>query len=344
MHKSLLFKDYEKNLMLGLFLNLYKKDVSDLPYFFNLNKFMNLCVTNKISLLCLNKIQDFDHAVDNDLMAQYNIIKEKIEKRKQSRFNSIKALNDILDDGYLLIKTFRGGISLGHDLDIYVPDLIYAVNKLKKYGFHSLSSVNYDKHKYSLIKPGYMELDIHDRVSWGSLRFIDEEEILWNNLRVVSMDGLSCQIPGIEGDILTNLAHINFQTYSLCLGDLKYVSSLLPKANMNILLNETSKFHWKAAFIETLSKINSVNMILKTMRNYHDLFDINDNLTFPLLLSADHVARALKQKGVLNLIKLISYYSLSPYIPLRLKSAFSYVVIHKLAKIHIQYGLGKMSY
>jgi len=299
----------ELNLILFLTGDIYKETDVLLRENPDWSVFVRMAYRNKVLYHSLRNLKKLGLA--NTDMPCYMDQLEAFGDRQYTKLSrTLEAVNAVLGkEAYLLLKTYRTYPYITHDIDVLVENLRWAKELFEKEGFMLLP--NLDKHKLSLVQKGFLEIELHEDVCWGSLRFVDKE-VLWSNIREKEVADVKTCVPGVEGDILTYLAHMNFQQYQILLGDLLYVYTLLSKADWKLIERQATKHQWLLPFRDTVAILNGLHSELYGEPGpIHDCLPLcaKVHVNFPFMLPLTHVTRALITKGTVNVAKLASYYS-----------------------------------
>ena len=150
-----------------------------------------------------------------------------------------------------------------------------------------------------------------------------------------------------EADVLTIVAHINFQSYQITLGDLLYLYRLLPKSNWGFMKEQAKKYKWLRTLERTIALIQGIHEQLYTKTESFGSglkYSIGANPNFPYVLSFADVFNALTEKGLRELQKMPSYFSIRLKKYPAVRNAYCRVVVHELAKYYINHSIGKVLY
>lgn len=266
--------------------------------------------------------------IGSELTNDPNIEKELKDHHKRY-IKTLKIMNECIGaENYLLAKTVKRFEFLFHDLDVLVKQLNRYKQPLLSEGFNESLETRKNlqgKYKYGVEKEGYLDIELHSRISWGRLCFMDNS-LNWKKRRWVQQDGVEFAVPSIEADILTLIAHINFQTYEIHIVDLIYLFDLIPKADMGILIKQTKKYGWKDYFCESLQKLNGLYNLLynKQLIKGCKPAKINKSkLYFPYVLKPQNVLLGLVQKDFKSFPKFLSYSSI--FVKYKNKALHNYI-------------------
>jgi hypothetical protein len=328
------------NLIFFLTGDVYKRPEVLFPNRINWDKFRRLASLNKVLYYATTKIIENKPLSTKLKIPQNLIVLEKIMKNKRVKLGrTIKAANKVLDqEPHLLLKTYRSYPFISHDIDLLVQDLERARKLFEKNGF--ATRLLWDRRSFYIVKEELLEIEVYDKISPGSLIFIDER-LPWSVNRETLVEGVKTHLPSVEADIMTFLADANFRTYEIAFGDLLYLYKLSTEADWGLIAEQAKKHGWLIPFNNTVAILNSLH--LKIYREPSPLekyftFKAKVDLDLPYIPPLSQVISALMKKGVLNFIKLPSYYSV------RLKKrheglwrAYSEVLLGNLANLSLKY-------
>ena len=241
--------------------DIYKKPLSKQHGKINLYKLLNLASWNRVLFKAIHNMVNGELYNLPDVQTEH--LKGILDKGnvRISRFhNSLSELNEVFDgDEYLLIKTYRKYPYVTHDTDIIVKDITTAKLKLKKADF--IVEEGWERYKAEAFKEGMLPIGLHERISWGPITVLDEE-ILWDESRIVSINDIAVNVPSVEGDLLTYLGHILFEQYSIPLGEFLYLYSISENADWDIILVQAEKYGWLLSLKKLLAKMNYLHRVI----------------------------------------------------------------------------------
>jgi len=252
--------------------------------------------------------------------------------------NTINLLDKVLGrENYLLLNTYKSYPYATHDVDIVVKNFKKTTDALQSAGLTLVKELLPGIH-YS--KKGLLLVDIFEDVEWGSIKAVDDE-IMWLGDRYVKIGDAEVRLPSFEGDILSIVAHTNFQFYKITLSDLIYIYKLMPDTNWPLVIQQASNHGWLDALLGTFSILNYFHYTLYGEPSLIEKYISSvreTSMEFPYIFSYSHVAKALNKQGFLNLVKLFSYtadrLSLSSW---AFYNAYCHVVMKKISKIWVNY-------
>lgn len=162
-------------------------------------------------------------------------------------------------ESFLVLKTYKGYPYVTWDVDILIQDVKKVASNLASDGFRITGGK--EAGKLSCHSENLLVLGLHERISWHSLKVMDDK-LPWNNPRFVKFEGIQTVIPSLEADFLTFIAHTNFENYHLILGELLYIYKLATEVNWDIIQEQVVKHRWQESFQKTLSIANGLHRIL----------------------------------------------------------------------------------
>jgi len=300
----------ELNYLLTLVSDIYKKRTFPDTETINLNALLRLAWNNKLEYYLIAKIvEDRSILKEHKDFQLINELKKLAEEQLLKLCRTLKAVNEILGDRYVLIKTYKGYPRITYDVDLVVEDIKAAIRLFKLAGFRHRFA--YEKYKMSVSRKGFLEIELHETgPSWGSIAGFLDDELLWSGDRRVIIEGVEVRLPPPESDILTLFAHINYQLYEIQLGELLYIYQLSSQADWKLMAKQAHRYGWSAPFYSTISIINSLHLILyEEPSPIEEYFPFRTKLILklPYVIPLTKVIEAITSKGAINLIKLPSY-------------------------------------
>lgn len=181
------------------------------------------------------------------------------ESEKVKFCRTLEFLNASLgQDSYIMLKTYKTYPYVTWDIDVLVRDVEAAANMMAGKGFEICRG---EPAKPSCHREGLLVIGLHSRASWHSGQLIDDE-LPWQNPRLVRYDGIEVFIPNYEADFLSFIAHTNFENYHLILGDLLYIYRLAGEVNWDTVQEQVTKYGWRDSFIKTIAIANGLHRAL----------------------------------------------------------------------------------
>lgn len=330
----------EQVLLLLLAGNIYKKPKFGWPNEVDWNLLIRLAFDNKICYHIVNNLLEYEPIKmrQSEINEMVKIRNERVRKLMELQ-RTLRELENLLgDEGYVLLNTYRFHRYVTHDVDIVVSDIKRVSGQLESAGFRLLEELLPGIH---YAKEGCLIVDIFETVGWGSIEVMDND-LVWQGTRDSTLEGVSVRLPSVEGDILSIIAHTNFQFYQLTLSDMLYIYRLAPLADWSLIVKEARKYKWLRALCETVSILNGFHRLF-----YHEPSEIENyigdiakvHMRLPFIPSLGHVARALIDKGVPNLTKLISYPADRLVgVSYGLQKAYCDIVLGRLGRPWIRHG------
>jgi hypothetical protein len=219
---------------------------------------LELASKNRMLYYCVTKIlkTDVKRRIGEGLLELIKKLKELGDEWLLILKMTLGELSDVLDEEeYLLLKSYRSYPYITYDVDVLVRNLEDTKNALSD---HNFIIKNTEKYKAVARREGLLPIGIHGRVSWGSVTVLDEE-LLWEKSREVEVQDRRVRVPNAEGDLLTYLAHINFELYYIALGDLLYIYNLSEKADWDMVMRQSRKYGWARSMETTIATINALH-------------------------------------------------------------------------------------
>jgi hypothetical protein len=209
---------------------------------------------------------------------------------------------------YLLIKTYRCYPWLTHDVDILVMDFKSALKKLKDYGLYVHFT---EKNQAMCVRRDLIPIGLHGKISWSGVTCL-EEKFLWDNFRRVRIEEIEINIPSVEGDIATYLAHIIFEQHRITLGELLYTYKFSSKVKWDLLWEQASNNCWLKSFKALIGILNGFHKELydepSPIWKYIPLTS-KVNLILPYWYPLGELIRPfLEKRKPLSLIRIIPFY------------------------------------
>jgi hypothetical protein len=250
----------EMAFLLQLTSNIYKKPLSKLPPIqkVNIPRVHQLAIKNKLGYqFSKNLIAGFKDELRPDyydsLMTFVCSCEEKIEKLSKIT----QAVTDCLDY-YIIVKTFRGYDVIPNDIDILVPEISEAVQKLKN-KFETRLLDYEPNHLMVLIDE--QKVHLHERISWADSAFLDNE-LINKSPRIARLWNVDVRIPNVNADFLIYIAHIDFEPLHFTLSDLIYLSKIAPLLDWNVIFSQAEKYHWIRTLTQTMCLLDSFHHTL----------------------------------------------------------------------------------
>jgi len=174
------------------------------------------------------------------------------EEMEAMLYSGLRVLKDYLKGDYLVIKTVKNYPRIPDDIDVLVKDFNSNVKALKQRGLRMEYYYPNDREAV-FVGPGIMRVHLHGKMTWHNLDLLGDT-FLWHNIREIEIgDVQGVPVPSPSAEILTCLAHINFEQLYITIGDLLSVYTLSKGANWDKLSSETSRHHWHKTFLRTLA-------------------------------------------------------------------------------------------
>jgi len=292
--------------------------------------------SNKVLYLYLKNILESDLLMEDKFKEYLNSLKKMEEINLVTLQRTMEIVDEVLGDNYILVTTYRAYPYATHDVDLLVRDKLKTKSLFENRGFRLLPLPR----AIELRKDGFLDLEIMETMKWGSIHVIDKEE-LWVKPRRVAVCGVETLVPNVEADLLTTIAHWNFQNYNITLGELFYVYSLSASADWHKMLEQVGKHGWLRSFLNTIGVLNGLHWRIYGKPSPMDViipFRNDVCLELPYLYSVQDVSRVLAEKGIINFVKLPSY--VTEMLRKRsegLAQAYAEVVLHHLGGFFIEH-------
>lgn len=330
----------ELNLILNLCEDIYKKPIVPLPEKVDWDRFVKIASANKVLYYVVEKILENGYLkIEDGAYERLISIKRWCEGELLRLRRTLEAANNTLgEESYLLLRTYKSYPYVTHDIDVFIEDMKRAKNLLKAAGFSEDRHFVWYVVGYS--KRGFLDIDLYARLAYHQIQVMDSE-VAWSEPRTVDMEGVKTRLPSVEGDILTFLGHMSFSLYEIQLGELLYLYRLFPQADWSLIARQVRKFGWLKQFNDTTTVLSSLHHTL-----YGEPSPIEEyipqkrevDLKLPYVYSFSEISRAFMKKGIIDMIRLPTYYGI------RLKQgypvfgdAYCKVVIGHLSEFFAKY-------
>jgi hypothetical protein len=272
--------DKETALLLHLLKDIYQEPKIECP---------TLNDINIVKLLRLSARNNFGYYVSQLLL---NTRKNQLPKEIIPKLETINEQGE-----YVIFKTYRGYSRIPSDVDVLVPNLSDAAQKLKSAG--PKISRN-DKHEVMLIFKEKIKIHLQDEISWAASFFFDKE-LVFSRPQKISLWNTTVKIPNINIDLLSHVAHINFEPLHFTLSDFIYICKIIPFADLEVI-RQAQKYNWLHSFSRTLSLISAYHRAIYASPFPFDLLDVtiqngkDETLDFPKNLPRTDIALAFLEK------------------------------------------------
>ena len=210
---------------------------------------------------------------------------------------------------WMLIKTIRGFPREIRDLDLLVLDdqlgpLQHALAPLGYVQSAKLSGFKMDLKTYKTIE-GYgrvaVTLDVHSRVSYEGITFINEEE-LWRHHRNASVSGTRVPVPSPEHQMMTTILNSFFGDGGLRLTDVLEYAELLSTGARFSVVSEIARNHgWSLAMTGFFNKAQPYLNFLGVPRSDQPHIHGDRPPTLPAPFAKRILLRALLEKATHDL-------------------------------------------
>ena len=330
----------ELNLILTLTEDLYGKTVvAKSGERINWNKFVMMAFDNKLSQYVLKKIIDEKtFEIEGNVHARLVALKENGDLELWRFGETLRDLDRILGkDSYLLVKTYKGYPSVTHDLDVLVRDLKKARTLFEAKGWRITPIV--ENFKFGFVKKDFLVVELHERIGWGSISNLFDGKLHWSGNRSVTIEGVEARLPSVEADLLTLIAHMNFQVYAVLLGELLYIYYLSSLADWELINTQVKEHGWLRSFYNSVGILNGLHRTLygtPSPIEEHLPMVTQTKLRFPYVFNLREAYDAVTAYGLVNIFKLAGY------LPDRLKpinrslaAAYCDVVLGRLGSFFI---------
>ena len=259
-------------------------------------KLLDLALKNDILYCVAHEVLNL---FQKELSPHQKILLQKIEYigniGLKNLHNTLRLLKSYMSQDYLVIKTYKVYPYLPSDVDILVDDFNQAVKDLMYAGMN----VAYYFEKFGeavFRKSGYTQVHLHKNISWHNSKFMDSQ-FAWREPKEVVLTGVKIRIPSNEVELLTHIAHINFELLYITLSDLVYLSKLMHQVDWSIMLHQVRRYGWSNTFKRTI-------IIMKHL--YNLIFSAcsgdakGGDLSMPLELPRTHIISSFVEKRALN--------------------------------------------
>ncbi len=250
----------EINALLHLTSDLYNKPLTKLPSFSEINipKLHRLSIENKLGFYASKAlITQFSGQIDpKDEKVLKSFVfscETKIEKLSEAT----RVLKESLRN-FIVVKTFRGYDVIPNDIDVLVPNIKESVQDLKAHAKVQLLDAEPNQ---LMVLIGGQKVHLHEKISWANSEFLDSQ-LIATNLRTVQLWRIDVNIPNVNADFLTYLAHMNFEPLHFTLSDLIYLCKIAPTLKWAVTFNQAKKYHWIRALTQSLTLLDSFHHTL----------------------------------------------------------------------------------
>lgn len=230
------------------------------PKKYNIKKVIKIAHDNGLLYQLIKSNSSICEDMDQNLKLAVN----RLLNRHQEYFcrlkKSISEINEILGpDNYLIIKTIYNYPHITKDVDIVVKDLSRSLDRFLHNGHqHTFREPPY---KQTVRKDGLLHITLHECVAWGKVVPISVD-FLWKDPNKIEFEGLDVQLPSVEVELLTLIAHIPFELLYFKLGDLLYIFKLSKQADWKKIINQAKTNKWVNSLKNVVSIINGLHRSL----------------------------------------------------------------------------------
>jgi len=223
----------------------------------NIRKVIEIAHDNRLLYYLIKSNPQIYENMDDDLK---RVVNELLNLHKQyfCRLNkSISGINKILGQNtYLVIKTISNYPHITKDIDIVVRDVSGSLDSFLEEGYrHTFQEPPY---KQTVMKNGLISMTLHQRVAWGKVVPMNVD-FLWENPRKIKFNGLDVQLPSVEADLLTLMAHVPFELLYFRLGDLLYMFKLSKQADWKKIIYQAKTNNWFGTLKNVVSIMNGLH-------------------------------------------------------------------------------------
>lgn len=235
----------------------------------NINEIVKAIFQNNVDLYFLEKVLGANSKSEK-LVKQDSKLNEIYNKGLAARNIYTKTLAyvvDILNRNsfeYLIFKTVAPLEHLKDDIDIFIQDrdeYLKLKDLLVMGGFFKSKENNGE---YHMEKPNYVQLDIHNKISWdylgngGQGPNIIDLTLLMNRRVKTKLYGVEIYKTSIEDDLIVVLAHAIFQHKYLTLGEILFAGEIIRKSELDweYIKNQLDRFHWLRSFVDAIQIIS----------------------------------------------------------------------------------------
>ncbi|GAI87164.1 unnamed protein product [marine sediment metagenome] len=295
----------------------------------NITKLLYISNINGMGYYVLKKLYSkYQNILDNNIVKYIKTSYKKKDNNYTNNICTLQSLNMILDK-FLIFKTFKLHPRIGSDIDVLVPDVYNALQKLLKKGMR-IESFSSDLDT-AVLYNGLTKIHLHGHISWakkGSSFF--DHDFIWDRPRIVNFDQISCPITNFNADFLIHIAHINFENLHITLSDLLYIYYLISKVNWNEINNQVNNHNWKITFNKTMKILYSLHHSIYKTANSNTI-DKTNSIDYdypipdlPITLPRKHIILAFQEKKFL--LYALSRFLKSTYIII---TGDTYTALHK---------------
>jgi hypothetical protein len=303
----------ELSYLLGVCRNIYQppgiEHVAPRPEGHDLEKVIRLARDNGLLYHLVRSVFSIYENAEPDMRRLIERDSIAHEQYSSSLYKSLCNVDKLLgSDNYLVIKTIYSYPRITKDLDILVRDLEGSLLKFQKEGYsHTFEEPPY---KQTVAKNGVLSTTLHQRVAWRDVVPVDTE-FLWQNPRRTELDGLEVQIPSIDADLITNIAHIPFESLYLNLGDALHLFRLFKEANWRDIIAQAKINNWFKTLTRIMALMNGLHRSMFAEPGPAECwFDLHSNgiMHFPIACPFGLIVRAHVEKRAWKKLFSFGYY------------------------------------
>lgn len=268
-----------------------------------------LVLNKKISLTAEEKTLLFKKASENRVLYEFCV-----KGKKNGLFNSVTEVDKIITDGdiylkklqttleyinkeflseKLVVKTNRIHKYITYDVDLLVKEPNAFLGKLSSRA-HPQGGV---RKQTNLIGENLLTIDLHNGFFWQGSEYLDMEEV-WQNIRKVTIQGVSVLTPSREVEILINLAHLVFERRYLTLLEFWYFYDEFKKGlNFNFIFDQANKYQWNDSLQIALSVLETVSReFTKEKGLFSNEVLLRKHIAFPFFFTINEGLTIFKEK------------------------------------------------
>jgi len=206
---------------------------------------------------------------------------------------------------WVLVKTVRGLPREVRDVDMLVlddqlPALSEALRPLGYVQSGKLSGFKMGLKTYRRLENGRrvpIALDVHSRISYEGLSFLDEEDV-WKNRRTAALGGVSVSIPSPEHQLASCILNSFFGDGGLRLGDVFEFSKLAREGTkISSVRGIAKKYGWVSAHDLFLEKCSRYVNFLEDTSGREGLSLVGDLVELPVGFDRNALLRGLLDKA-----------------------------------------------
>jgi len=272
----------------------------------DLTRLLNIASENKV-LYCAS-VRLMEHYKDHlrsDIVKHIQRVGKIYQLYVVRLRKTIHIIKKYLDE-YLIFKTEKGYPYITHDVDVLVKDPISSAKILMKVG---LKPTHWSKYEVYLLRKDTLGIHLYGGIIWNFRKFADDE-FVWDSIEEKNFEiaGTKIKAPSAECEFLANIAHINFETRQIPLGDLLYIFMLMTNVNLEPVVDQAITHSWSMTLIRSLAMLNYIHRAIYERPSpleskFPYTLDV-DVCKMPVVLPKDHIILSIVETRIIHKIAL----------------------------------------